>query len=206
MTRNNTPKFPKIAVTGGYASGKSTVMKRFSERGYATVSADEIYNGLLENEIFVKEVSAVVGVPPVISDGKAAIDREKISLCVFSDKQKLAELNKFTHSRVYAEMDAIYNASLGRKIVFEIPLLFESNRQNDFDFVIVVMRRLSERISDGARRDGISENAAMARIANQVNYNKIDRKAYTYLYNDSTVDKLYAEVDKIIEKIEASIS
>lgn len=194
----------KIALTGGYASGKSTVLKRFAEKGFLTYSADLIYAELLENEEFVRKISEILGISFETVNGKLYFDRRLVSGLVFNDKEKLASLNSFTHKAVYDRINEIYDNCDNCKIIFEIPLLFEDGKQDDFDLVIVVMRNAESRIRAGALRDEISEDNAVLRIKNQFDYNKIAHSEHTLIYNDGSIDALNAEVDGLIEKIERS--
>ncbi len=205
MTQNNAKKL-KIAITGGYASGKSSVLTRFFERGFKTYSADKIYKDLLEKEDFVLEICEILGVLPLKIDGKITIDRKAVSDLVFNNKKMLDKLNAFTHSRVYEVIDDIFKKSKESKIVFEIPLLFESGKEGDFDIVVVVMKNIEDRAKCGAIRDNISIDDAYLRIKNQYNYDNVSNSEHTLIYNDDSVEELYAKVDRVIEDIERKIS
>ena len=205
MTQNNVKKL-KIAITGGYASGKSSVLTRFFERGFKTYSADTIYKDLLKNEEFVLKICEILGVPPQKIDGKLTLNKKAVSNLVFNNKEKLNKLNSFTHNRVYEVINDIYRSSIDSKLVFEIPLLFESGKEGDFDIVIVVMKNTEERAKCGAERDNISIDEAYLRIKNQYNYDNVSKSEHTLIYNDDSVEELYAKVDRVIEDIERKIS
>lgn len=193
---------PKIVLTGGYASGKTTVLSRFVDKGFFTISADDVYHELLKNEDFVREISSLINVEPLTKNGKTVLDKASVSRKIFSDKQSLLKFNNFTHSRIYDEMFNLFSKANNNRIIFEIPLLFESGKEKEFDFVIIVKRNVADRIEWGVKRDNIDINSALDRIQNQIDYDKITDNTHTYIYNDGSIERLYAEVDKIIETIE----
>lgn len=205
MMQNNAKKL-KIAITGGYASGKSAVLQRFFEKGFLIYSADIIYNELLKNEDFVKQICDKLNIQPLIINGLITLNKKLVSEIVFNDREKLKILNEFTHKSVFEEIQRIFDNSTTNKIVFEIPLLFESHKELDFDIVIVVMKNATDRATVGACRDSISIEDANLRIKNQYNYDNIDKTTHTLIYNDSTLENLYDKVDKIIEDINEKIS
>jgi len=186
----------RIAVTGGIGSGKSTVLKAFKDRGYPCFSCDEIYKTVFDSEEYKNSLVRVLG-GGILTDSKP--DRKKISAIVFSDKQKLAALNSIAHplimDRLYSQMDK-YPIS-----VAEVPLLFESGRQNDFDRVIVVYRDKNARILSVMARDGCSAQEAERRIASQVDYEKILSLGYTVIHNDGDVLSLKKKAEKFIEAL-----
>lgn len=190
----------KVALTGGYASGKSTVLKLFSENGFECYSADEIYNGLIKNPSFVADIYKNTGIQPKICNGIAVFDRDYISEQCFSDKDKLKKLNGFTHEKVYEKIEGYFAASLNKYVIFEIPLLFESGRQKDFDIVILVMRDVDKRAKSGAARDNLSHENALKRIKNQVDHNCFVKDAHIIINNDKDLAFLKKQVNEIIEK------
>lgn len=190
----------KIALTGGYASGKSTVLKMFSDNGFECYSADAIYNDLIKNSDFVADIYKNIGLEPKIYNGKVIFDRDYISNQCFSDKDKLNKLNSFTHKKVYEKIDEYFSSSKNKYVIFEIPLLFESGKQKDFDVVILVLRDAKKRIQSGAKRDNISYDGAINRIKNQVDHNCFIKDAHIIINNDKDLAFLTKQVDDIIEK------
>ena len=156
MTQNKI--YPKIAITGGYASGKSTACRFLKERGYLVFSADKIFSNLLRDEDFLLSIYKILDISPTYYNSKLYYDRKLVSETLFCDGEKSIKLNEFTHKRVYEIIEELYETNKNRKIAFEIPLLFEGNKQNDFDYVIVIYRNVEDRIKFGALRDKIHPN------------------------------------------------
>lgn len=130
----------KVAVTGGLATGKSTVCRFFKEFGACVVDADEIVRTLLINESEIgKQVIKLLG-NEILTNNQ--IDRKKISNIVFSNPSKLKALESIVHPAVQNELHRLYEKAksnpICRLFVAEVPLLFEAQMEKDFDAVVVV--------------------------------------------------------------------
>lgn len=191
----------KIAITGGIGSGKSTVSEIIRKMGYVVVSADKVYNELLLNEDFVKEICELMNISPIEKDGRITIDRKALSALVFSDKTQLSRLNDFTHPRI---MDEIFRRSEGVEPLFfaEVPLLFERGYETEFDNVFVVRRQLDLRLSGTVKRDGKTEAEIRKVIDNQFDYegNKSGYKSII-IENNGTIQELETEVSEAVKRL-----
>ena len=195
-------KFKKIAITGGIGSGKTTVSSILTNLGYTVYDADKLYSELLEDEDFVESIYAELSVAPVYRNGRIFFDRKKVSEVVFSDEKKLHALNALTHERVYTRIkDICKNRQNDEPLFFEIPLLFESGMENDFDGVIIVKRDLSERIAAVKQRSGLTDEQIFERIKNQVDYDKIDACGHTLIVNDGDFDSLVEKVKDALKRL-----
>lgn len=189
----------KIAVTGGIGSGKSTAIKIISELGYKTVSLDQVYADLLENQVFVENICNITNTLPIKADGKKSIDRKAIADKVFADKTALKALNSYTHGEI---LKKAFERG-GKGIVFyEVPLLFENGYQKFFDKVIVIKRDLSERIKSVCLRDGLSDNDVLKRMKNQYDYEKNDLSVHIIILNDGDIASLKNNIVKAIDQFE----
>ena len=193
----NSPKNLKIAITGGIASGKSTVSSIISRFGYKVFSADEIYSELLEDESIAKKCCEIVGIAPKIVDGKATFDKRSAAPIVYSDKEKRLALDNYTHALVYKRIDELF-AENGGTVFFEVPLLFESGREGDFDDVIVVVRDRDSRIEGAKDRDGKNRFEIEKIISSQFDYSDPRIHNYTVIINDGDVKSLSEKVVKVL--------
>lgn len=194
--------FKAIAITGGIGSGKSAVSDIIRSLGYTVYDADEIYAKLLSREDFVRGIYKAVGVEPCVSGGKIVFDRKAISDAVFRDRKKLDKLNEFTHSEVYKFIERIRDAHLScDPLFFEIPLLFESGRQKDFDHVLVVTRPIEDRLNAVMKRSGLSRDEVLLRVKNQIDYDNFDFKEHTVIVNDKDLSSLKEKTVSALEKI-----
>lgn len=130
----------KVAITGGLSTGKSTVGRLFKDLGAYLVDSDHIVHELLEKPSIKEKVIDLLG--PEIVENKN-LNRKKISSLVFNDPQKLNQLEQILHPCVRGEIEKKYKQELKNKkwnlFVVEIPLLFESKMDQDFDATIAVI-------------------------------------------------------------------
>lgn len=189
----------KVAITGGVASGKSTVSEYLLKMGYKVYDADKIYADLLNDPVIVEKISKLVGVQSITENDKSMLDKKAISKKVFNDKPLLKKFNEYTHALVYQKIDDIIKRSTDEILFFEIPLLFESGKENEFDKVIVIKRDVNDRITSAKIRDGSNDEAVTLKIKNQIDYDNYDFSKHTVIYNDGDVKSLYKSVIDAID-------
>lgn len=187
----------KVAVTGGIGSGKTTVCNIIKEKGYPVFSCDEVYAELLNSGKLTERIAEEFG-SEVLTDGK--IDRRKLSSCVFGDEKKLQRLNEITHPKIFEEMFARAENCNGL-VFFEVPLLFEGGYQNLFDEVIVVLRKMEDRILSVKLRDNLSDDEVKRRIEKQFNYDINNFAQYYVTHNQGKIDDLRDKIDRLLLKI-----
>lgn len=190
-----TGEHKKIAVTGGIGSGKSAVCEILRDMGYPVFSCDEIYKTMQTDPRYLAALEEAF--PGAVKGD--VLDKKFLSARVFSDPAALKRLNGLAHPeimrRLYAETEK-YPLSFA-----EVPLLFESGREKDFDAVIVVYRPENERVAAVCRRDGFTPEQVLERIKNQVDYEKIRKEGHTVIYNDGDYVSLREKVALAVEKI-----
>jgi dephospho-CoA kinase len=159
----------KIGLTGGIASGKSTVAAMLRELGFDVIFADEISRGLLDpGQAAYEEVIREFGSEIVRADG--TLDRKKIAAIVFGDRGKLERLNGIIHPRVEAEMLKQFGEleREGRTVAFvEAALLVEAGYLKNLDGLVVVWCR-PEQQTERLLARGMTEEEARARIGAQM--------------------------------------
>jgi len=189
-----------IAITGGIGSGKSTVSKIIRDLGFTVLSCDDVYAELLERESFVKDVSLLVGVAPLIEKGRLVLNRRGIADKVFTDASLKKSLEEFTHPAIMNEIFS--RAALANEPVFvEVPLLFETGLDARFDNVIIVKRPLNQRLSAVCLRDGVDEEAVKRKIKNQFDYENNCLNGHTVIYNDFDLKSLQRKTEAAINEI-----
>jgi dephospho-CoA kinase len=144
-----------LAVTGGIATGKSTVSRMLEELGAPLIDLDVLARRVVEpGKPAWREIVDFFGREILLQDGR--IDRKRLSGVVFGDAEKRKRLEGFTHPRIFEEMrrkiDEIAAGDPGAIVQIGIPLLFELDLQQKFDKVLLVyappelqIRRLMER-------------------------------------------------------------
>lgn len=180
-----------IGLTGGIASGKSTVAAMFRDLHIPVIDADEIAHRVtsLGGEAY-RPIIETFGRD--ILDSNGAIDRRKLGAIVFYDEQKRKQLNVIVHPLVRKHMlqQKEKYAKEGEKVVvLDIPLLFESKLEHLVDRILVVyvdeqtqLRRLRE-------RNGFSVEEAWARIKAQMPLEEKRKKADEIIDNNGTIEE-----------------
>jgi dephospho-CoA kinase len=154
-----------VAVTGPFASGKSTLVRLLGELpDTETASADEIVHHLLKNDR--RTISRIIERFGEGVRGPEGIDRKALGREVFGDTRALRDLEEILHPLVRSETDRRVEASTAELFVAEIPLLFETDRGEDFDFTVAVTVPEERRRAWAAER-GMDEGALRAVEARQ---------------------------------------
>ena len=186
------------ALTGGIGCGKTAVSAIIRECGYPVFSCDEIYSQILKDKNFVSTLERQFG-GVTLADG--SLDRATLSAKVFSDINSLKKLNAIAHPAIMDELFRRVRESSSNIVFCEVPLLFENGYEKLFDGVIVVMRPESARIKAVMERSGLTEEQVKARMAAQFDYSTIATDGYMVICNDDGLEKLSAQVKKILKEI-----
>ncbi len=177
-----------VAVTGPFASGKSTLVRFLGELpGAETASADEIVHHLLKNDR--QTISRIVERFGEDVRGPDGIDRKALGREVFGDAGALRDLEQILHPLVRSETDRRIEASTADIFVVEIPLLFETGRGEDFDFTVAVTVH-EERRRVWAKERGLDDAALRAVEARQFSGEEKARQADLMIQNDGDLDRL----------------
>jgi dephospho-CoA kinase len=157
----------RVGLTGGVASGKSTVSGMLRELGAVVVDADVLAREVVEpGTSGFDAVVAAFGPEIVASDG--GLDRARLGAVVFADPDKRATLESIIHPRVRARAAEIEAAAPpGAVVVHDIPLLVETGQSDAFDAVIVVDLPVEVQVERAMGERGWSEDEARSRIAAQ---------------------------------------
>ncbi len=193
-----------LAVTGGIASGKSTVSNMLEERGAPIVDFDVIARKVVEpGTSALKDIVEYFGKQVLNEDG--SLDRKRLSKIVFGDLEKRKKLESFTHPRIHeawvGEVNRIAEKDPDAIIQVAVPLLIELNMQYMFHKVLVVYVPREKQIERLMKRDGITEKEAEDILNAQL---PIDEKlgyADFVIYNDGTIEETRKQVDDLWETL-----
>jgi dephospho-CoA kinase len=188
-----------VAVTGPFASGKSTLVRFLGELpGTETASADEIVHHLMKNDR--RTISRIIERFGEGVRGPDGIDRKALGREVFGDAGALRDLEEILHPLVRSETDRRIEASRVQVFVVEIPLLFETGRGGDFDFTVAVTVPEERRRAWAAER-GLDEAALRAVEARQLSGEEKARRADLVVQNDGDLDRLREQAYELGRKI-----
>ena len=184
-----------VAVTGPFASGKSTLVRFLGELpGAETASADEIVHHLLKNDS--QAIARIVERFGEDVRGESGIDRTALGRRVFGDAGALRDLEGILHPLVRRETDRCIEASDAGVFVVEIPLLFETERGEDFDYTVAVVVPEKRRRTWAGER-GVDEAALRAIEERQFSEEEKARRADLVVQNDGDLDKLREQAEEI---------
>jgi dephospho-CoA kinase len=187
-----------VAVTGPFASGKSTFVKLLGELGADTVSADEIVHDLLaRDQGAITRVVERFGED--VLDGRV-VDRRALGRRVFGDPQALQDLEDILHPLVRRETDRRIAASDTELFVAEIPLLFEGGRSSAFDYTVALVVPEERRRAWAAER-GVDETELRAIEARQLGQEEKARRADVVVQNDEGLDRLREQAEELLGRI-----
>ena len=158
----------RVALTGGIATGKSTVLRLLAAAGVPTIDADALARAAVAPGTPGFEAVRRRFGASVVS-GAGALDRKKMAALVFADALARADLEAIVHPAVYHAITEWFRSVPPQTpvAVADIPLLFETGRQGDFDTVVVVACPPEEQVRRVMARDGATEAEARARLAAQ---------------------------------------
>jgi dephospho-CoA kinase len=187
-----------IAVTGPFASGKSTFVGMLGDLGAHTASADEIVHDLLRwSEVAIEEISERFGEAVL---GEKGIDRKALGRIVFADPGKLTELEGILHPLVHDETDRLMSFCCCDVFAVEIPLLFEAGRGDDFDHTVAVTVP-RERQRAWASERGVDGDTLQAIEARQLPQEEKARLADVVVENDAGPDRLREQAGEFWARI-----
>lgn len=203
VTAPSRPRGIVAGLTGGIASGKSTVARMFAELGAAVISADEIAREIVQPGMpAAKDIRAAFGDDVFFPDG--TLDRRRLGAVVFSDSAKRRLLERITHPRIREAMARRIDeaAARGTPVIAEIPLLFETEASLALvDVVIVVYVPRHLQLQRLMARDGLSREDAEARIEAQLPLEDKVMRADFVIDNEGDEARTRAQVARVWEEL-----
>jgi dephospho-CoA kinase len=194
----------RVGLTGGVASGKSTVSAILAELGAVVIDAD-----LLAREVVAPGTGGLAAVVeefgPDVLGADGGLDRARIGALVFADPERRRALEAIIHPRVRARAAEIEAAAPpDAVVVHDIPLLAETGQAASFDAVVVVDVPVEVQVDRMVRIRGMSEADARARIAAQADRHTRLAIATYVVENAVSLDELRARVEEVYRTIESS--
>ncbi|RDI44236.1 dephospho-CoA kinase [Falsibacillus pallidus] len=189
-----------IGLTGGIASGKSTVSRMLEARGFPIIDADVAAREAVKpGQKALEEIEAAFGQEVIQPDGM--LDRAKLGSIVFHDDEKRKTLNGIVHPAVRSWMNGkkeeyIQNGS--NTIILDIPLLFESKLTYMADKVLLVYVDEKTQLHRLMERNGLSESEASARIHSQMPLKQKVELADAVIDNNQSLDHTESQLADIL--------
>jgi len=195
-----------IGLTGGIASGKSTVAARLAQHGAIVVDADQLARTVVKpGSNALEAIRMRFGDSVIRPDG--SLDRTALGRIIFSSQADRQALNEITHPAVWELATELFAAAQARDpnaiVVYEVPLLFEANTQRAIDFTLIVLARANrEKREDRlVRLRGMSPHDAIERVTAQATDAERATVADVVIDTDGTVDDTHRQVDALWSRI-----
>jgi dephospho-CoA kinase len=194
-----------VALTGGIASGKSSVADLLADKGAYVLCSDALAREVVEKgEPAWHDIVGHFG--ESVLDAEGNIDRARLAEIVFADPAERSFLNSVTHPRIfrlmYERLQAAREASGGKGVaVLDIPLLVDVKAAGMFDFVLVVDASPEVQVERIMRDRGGTREEALARISAQVPREERLAFADCVIHNEGDMNDLRREVDEAWETI-----
>jgi dephospho-CoA kinase len=189
----------RVALTGGIASGKSTVANLFAELGIPLIDTDVIAREVVEpGRPALAAIVAAFG--PGVLDAQGCLDRRRMRERIFADPTAKQGLEAILHPAIRAEMERQSRVAGGPYQVLVIPLLAESGRRDHVDRVLLVDVPEALQVQRLALRDGVSREQAEAALNAQATRAERLAIADDVIQNSGRVDELKQQVRALHEK------
>lgn len=200
---------PLVALTGGIASGKSTIARRLSEHGAIIVDADQIVRDVQQpGSPVLARIAAEFGERMLLSDG--SLDRAALGAAVFGDRDAVDRLNAIVHPAVRAEsarrFAEAFAADPHAVVVYDVPLLVEARVDDPWDLIVVAHAPAGIRLRRLVELRGMSEADAAARLASQVPDDARLAVADVVIDTTGSIEDTERQVDELWDSLDERVA
>lgn len=199
-----------IGLTGGIATGKSSVANILKSKGYTVIDYDEISRNIMGRDgDLIEDIKREFGAEYILN---GAVDRAKLGALVFSDEEKRNLLNSMTHDKIIGVSLQMMSEAEERIIFLEIPLLFEVRKKLEdsgisFDEIWMVTLSADVQVERLMKRDGIEREYAIQKISSQMPISQKESMSDIVIVNDDSLDRLednvVFQIENLLERINA---
>lgn len=193
-----------VGLTGNIASGKSIVESYFEKKGIPVINADDVTHSLIEKDRDIQQKIKKLFAGEDILNDNGSISRQKVGKIVFSDQEKLEDLENILHGPVLKKIEEFFDDKRDSNIVIaSVPLLFEIDIQPMFDKTILVCADKKIRLQRLMNRNGYSLEHSIERINSQISQEEKRNIADFIIENNNDILELELQINKIIERLGA---
>ena len=190
----------KVGLTGGIGSGKSTVAKILLELGFPVYNSDKRAKWLMNNDSILKNnIASIFGENSYIN---GVLNTNFISNIVFSDPDKIVQLNSLVHPSVSKDFDKWLKLNISHNIIFkEAAILIESGAYLKMNKIILVESRNDLKIERILKRDSTDFDSVKKRMDSQSSDIKNKKYVDYIIENNETLESLNTKVNLVIQQI-----
>lgn len=194
-----------IGLTGGIASGKSTVARLLAAQGAETIDADQVAREVVKSgSAGLASVVKEFGEEILLSTGE--LNREKLGKAVFADPKLRLKLESILHPLIQARTMQLISESKNAVVVYAVPLLVEAKVNYPFEMVVTVEAGIENQIDRLVNSRGLTVEQAKKRIAAQASRQDREARADFVLDSSGTHEQLDQQVDTLWGKIESAMA
>lgn len=190
-----------VGLTGGIASGKSTVAEFFRQKGIPVVDADEISRAVTEPDAEgAKAIEENFGNEMFVLK---CLDRKKLAAYCFANKERTEKLNSVLHPIIIKEMlrqTEEYEKAGAKTVIWDVPLLFETGLDRYCNKIIAVVCNENTRILRAQKRSDISAEEVKKRISRQMSDGERRKRADYIIDNGKSKEETFLQAEKISEE------
>jgi dephospho-CoA kinase len=198
-------KFRWIGLTGGIASGKSTVAQLFEGRGLPVIDADKIAKDVVKKGTSgLQEIVRAFG--PGVLDTNQELDRKKMGSLVFANKEHLDRLESIIHPLVQSEVQLrreYFKAKGHSAVIYDVPLLFEKNLHKQFDGIVLIWCDPAIQLQRLIERDQLSPAEATNRLKAQLPLEDKKKRSSWCIENNGDMKSLKVNFEKVFQEIQS---
>ena len=190
-----------LGLTGGIGSGKSMVLSMFANLGAEVIDADQLAREVVEpGQPALEEIATAFGRDMLMPDGR--LDRGKLARIIFAEPVARARLNAITHPRIRERMatEMALRGSRPGLLIVDIPLLYENDRSDTVESVIVVWVDAKTQLRRLTERDGLTPDEARQRIAAQMPLDEKRARADLVVDNSGSRENTRRQVEAIYRR------
>lgn len=189
----------KIGLTGGIATGKSTVARLLVERGAFLVDADQVAREVVEpGEPALEAIASLFGQAVLQSDG--SLNRQALGAIVFQDKSLLSKLEGITHpairTRMQERLRSFSEQYPDKLAVADVPLLYETGQTSLYDGIMVVYVPEALQLERLMLRNSLPEEEAKRRIRLQMDIEEKRKRADWVIDNSGDMEQTKRQIDR----------
>ena len=192
-----------IGLTGGIASGKSTISNIFKEVGWPVIDADQTARQVvMPGSLGLAQIVSRFGSQVLQPDG--TLDRATLGSMVFDDPQNLSDLDQIEHPLIMAAIDqqlAGFKKQGLPVVVLDVPLLFETGMDQECDLTVLAVVDRKTQLERLMKRDHCSKAAALKRINAQMPLEEKMRRADVTIDNNGSPAQTRLQVAKLVERV-----
>ena len=189
-----------IGLTGGIATGKTTVSNYLKELGYSIIDADVIARQVVEpGTKGLRMITDTFGEKVLTSDG--LLDRQHLAQLVFTSFEQLQQLNRILQPIIRERIQEPISTSKDPVVVIDVPLLYEQHYEDLCDVVMVVSAQPQQQLERLMNRNHLTMDEAKNRVASQMPLSSKERLADVVIDNNGSVEETRQQVKKWLNQV-----